>query len=345
MAQAPNAILAINSTDRYITNLPGKVLQPIQNTLFQQYFGGPPFSNDFQISSPNALMNGYIDKIIISQIQLQYNLPTIIPGANNKLVIQIETSAGSGLYNPFSIIIPYGFYTPHDLAAQMQVTLEQLGDFEVNYVSINQFELINNSNKRFFFPTPIELAGAGGQSETDVIRILKTYRLFGFNVNNSNPNTFQYSSSPPQFLYTPYIDIYSDTLTNYQKLKDTDSSTSRRKGLISRLYLSGVGTPQTTFANYPETTINLTSGVPPSQITGTATSVSSGSLGSSPFVVTYDLNNPKVVNWTPDSAINSLDFQMRDCYGDLLYVDGYDAQGNYEGFSTEFQMTLLCVES
>jgi hypothetical protein len=62
-------------------------------------------------------------------------------------------------------------------------------------------------------------------------------------------------------------------------------------------------------------------------------------------VLTYDLNSPKVINWTPDTAVNSLDFQLRDCYGDLLFtrvplVGG----GDGEVFNTEFQMTLLCIE-
>lgn len=342
-AQAPNAILAISSTDRYIANVPGNVNQPFANNLIAQYNGGAPYSNDFSITAPNALINGYIEKIVISQIQLQYNLPTIIPGVNDKIVLRIETSVGSGMYNTFSITIPYGFYNPNDLAAQLEQALLLLGNFEVNYVSINQFEFKNNSNLRFFFPDPDGLA-ALGQSPTDIIRILKTYKLLGFLTYNNAPNTFQYSSTFPQFLYTPYIDLYSDALTNYQRLKDTDSSTSRRKGLIARLYLSGVGQPQTTYANYPETTYTFTTNGLPSQITGVSSTVSSNSLGSSPFIITYDLNSPKIINWTKDTAVNSLDFQMRDCYGDLLYVDANIPGSYYEGFSTEFQITLLCIE-
>ena len=208
MAQAPNAILAISSTDRYITNVPGKVNQPFSDRIFKEYFGGSPFSNDFSISAPNALMNGYIEKILISQIQLQYNLPTIIPNVNDKIVIAVETGAGTGLYNITAITIPYGFYTPNDLAVQLQVALQAINSgFEVNYVSINQFEFVNNSNRRFYFLPPVELAIAGGQSPENIIKILKTYKLLGININNANPELFQYSTTPPQFLYTPYIDI------------------------------------------------------------------------------------------------------------------------------------------
>jgi hypothetical protein len=100
-------------------------------------------------------------------------------------------------------------------------------------------------------------------------------------------------------------------LTNYQKIKDTNTSIIAPKGLVARLYFSGVGSPQTTG--------------------------SLSALGTAPFVMTADLNFPKVITWTPEQTVTSIDFQLRDCYGDLL--PGYE-----EGYSTEFQMTLLCTE-
>ena len=74
--------------------------------------------------------------------------------------------------------------------------------------------------------------------------------------------------------------------------------------------------------------------------------VPSDALGSKPFVLTYDLNSPKIINWTPDSAVNSLDFQLRDCYGDLLFtnIQALTPGNPVEQWNTEFQMTLLCIE-
>jgi hypothetical protein len=112
-------------------------------------------------------------------------------------------------------------------------------------------------------------------------------------------------------MYTPYIDIYSDTLTNYQRVKDTDTTIKNTKGLIARIYLSGVGNPQT--------------------------SIGSSALGSAPFIMTADLNSPKVIRWTPDVTVTTIDIQVKDQYGDLL--PGYDT-----GYNTEFQMTILGVE-
>ena len=343
---AANAILAISSTDRYITNLGGNANQPFSNALEAQFDNAGPYSNDFSIIAPNALMNGYIDKIKISQIQLQYNLPTIIPYGNDLLIVGYEISPQSGNFTYQQVGLPYGFYTPAEIAALLENRLSYyLPDLQPWVVSFTSsigndfgFSVVTNNQDglRFFFPRPSDLRipSAYVLSEPDIIRYLKTCKLLGFNTNNGTPTDIQgqVSWAAPDFLYTPYIDIYSDALTNYQKLKDTDTSTSRRKGLIARLYLSGVGNPQTTssaFVNQDGLIITP-----------------STALGCNPFILTFDLNTPKIINWTPDTAVNSLDFQLRDCYGDLLFTNLPTTNPGItnEVFNTEFQMTLLCVE-
>jgi hypothetical protein len=340
---AANAILAISSTDRYITNLGGNANQPFSNTLEAQYDNVGPYSNDFSIIAPNALMNGYIDAIKISQIQLQYNLPTIVPNGNDLMIVGYETSPQSGVYAYQQIDLPYGFYTPSEIAALLETELNtyipSLQPWVVNFTSSIGadwgFSVVsdNEDELQFYFPRPTELRDNLTITEVAIANYLKTCRLFGFNTNNGDPSYIgQVSWTAPEFLYTPYIDIYSDALTNYQKLKDTDSSTSRRKGLIARIYLSGVGNPQITsnaFVNQDGLIV-----------------VPSTALGCNPFVLTYDLNTPKIINWSPDTAVNSLDFQMRDCYGDLLfnYNPSTSPGQAADVFNTEFQMTLLCVE-
>jgi len=372
MALQANAILAISSTDRYIKSSSGNVNQPVSDTLLAQYRGGFPFSNDFTIEAPNALMNGYIDRIVISQIQLQYNLPTVIPTKNNLLIIFVETAQGTGFFNPYSCFLPYGFYTPTELAVMLQMQLNyavygnpQNSEFTVMYNQKStppEYGQIGNTGftiflfdneRRFYFPSPNEiLAKVEDITDITITSILKCYKLFGIDVRNQNAGKEQTSFTSPQFLFTPFIDIYSDALTNYQKLKDTDSSVSKRKGLIARLYLSGVGSPVSTVLEpYLPYSINLesTTGGTITEIVGSATPSreASTSLGSCPFVMTCDLNNPKVVNWSSDTAINSLDFQMRDCYGDLLFSalsPNVFGDTYVETFNTEFQMTLLCIE-
>jgi hypothetical protein len=363
MAGRPNAILAISSTDRYIKNTntgtaidpnTGQIItvtqnnQPTSNFLQTQFLGEAPYSNDFSITAPNALINGYIDKIVVSQIQLQYYLPTVIPGSNDTLFIFLEESPSSNIYDEFDVSIPYGFYSPVELAAILQIRLnaDTGSTFTVSYseTSISGgyvgYNITNTQGKKFCFAG---LDYLNDNYEQGVVNTtLKTYRLFGMNTTNASDDILspgfkaqlsQGSSLAPVFLYTPYIDIYSDALTNYQNLKDADSSTSKRKGLLARIYLSGVGSPQFTSDTY----------IDPN--TGATVSLSDA-LGSKPFLLTYDLNTPKIIQWTDQTAINSLDFQMRDCYGDLLFVRTEEPVIGYaqEVYNTEFQMTLLCIE-
>lgn len=283
--------------------------------------------NDFTIQSSGSLIYGYITKIVVTQVQLQYNVPTINYGLNDLFYI-----ADYATNTWESVDIPFGFYYADELAAMLETQIQALGgiwvNMQVSFLPREGFVFEDTTSPTpldFYFPSYQDLES--GQfpntipiSEQEVIRVLKTYRLLGITTRNSllQPTSIQKSFEYPNFLYTPYVDIYSDVLTNYQKVKDTNTSIKSPKGLVARVYLSGVGSINTGGA-----------------VADTGRSV--GLLGTQPFVMTADLNFPKVIRWTPDQTVASLDFQLRDCYGDLL--PGYD-----NGYSTEFQMTLLCTE-
>ena len=286
--------------------------QPVSNSLLGQYRNLSPYCNNFTISSPGALIYGYIDRIIVSQIQLQYNIPTICFGRNDRLAI--TWNSGSNLV---IIIIPFGFYTPDELATAIGAVISATPalatlNITVAYNLKNGYTFTSSTPTNFSFPSP-DLLLAYSNTQAQINTILKTYKTLGINFENSeitNQPT-QTSYEYPNFLYTPYIDIYSDVLTNYQNIKDTNTSIAKPKGLVARIYLSGVGNPQYT----------------------TETSA----LGSTPFIMTADLNNPKIIQWSRDVAVPSIDFQLRDCYGEFI-------PGDVERYPTEFQMTLLCIE-
>lgn len=291
----------------------GNAQQPRQNALIGQYRNLAPYCNNFTISSPGALIYGYINRIAVSQIQLQYNIPTICFNRNDRLAFFSLTTGLDELQ------IPFGFYTPNELAIALTSLIAATPalvplDLDVSYDLARGFTFISQANIDFAFPSP-EFLLASNVPQNTINTILKTYRVFGINVENSEiaglVTDTQVSFEYPNFLYTPYIDIYSDILTNYQTVKDTNTSVEKPKGLVARIYLSGVGNPQYT----------------------TETSA----LGSTPFVMTADLNTPKIIQWSPDVAVPSIDFQLRDCYGDLI-------PGDLERYPTEFQMTLLCIE-
>jgi hypothetical protein len=363
MSHTPSAILAVSSTDRYTVGVTGGPSRK-DSGLLNLYEGIGQPGNQFQLSSTGAFIYGYIRRIAISQVQVEYRIPTVVPsngvqfgnaGANDptkakRLGNDIFAIAWNtiGPQDPTIsyINIPYGFYSPDELAAmiQAQITtlIPDLGSMVVTYSNAGTgdnpadpnnptqpgnigygnsftFNIGAGSNYRFFFPSynylsaPVSAGGAGLDDEQLII-ILKTYRLFGITVevsadNNSSPIPLLQAASP-NFLFTPYIDIVSNNLTKFQKVKDSNTTTTGRVALISRIYLSGATYPQPTSGAY--------------------------TLGSEPFTLTTDLNTPKIIRWNKDETVYNLDFSVYDQYGDLIYWTNDNP--------TEFQMTLLCME-
>ena len=320
----PNAILAINSTDRYTI---GKLASPIAAPLFKFYSapvipgqrGGTP-ANDFVLQYPNALIYGYIKSLVISQIQINYHVPTIVPNVNDKLPLKYSIDGFNFIL--FYINLPYGFYTPKELAAMLQYVIRQqtpLVDLTVEYINSAQIEfgyglgngflIQTNTTDQIKFPFANDADLLANITTRELNGVLRTYRLLG--VVPSSAGQVLTETNSPNFLYTDYIDICSASLTKYQKMKDSDTSATKRNNILARIYLSGNSNPQPTSADY--------------------------ALGSQPFVLTADLNSPKVVRWSQDEAIYDLDFQLYDSYSEPLYWSYL--------YPTEFSATLLCVES
>ena len=346
----PNAILAVNSLDRYNKNqnATGKFAS-FGASLENQYDNTGQPCNNFQVGGFGALIYGYIKKIQISQIQLEYNVPTVIAGQNDNFLIFAREIATGNLTTSL-ITLPFGYYTPQELAVIMELKINQstvgttVSDVIVSYRSSDNdflFESGNPQNYTIYFPDIVAMKlyiSANNLAPNDYILILKAYRLIGISILNSFPATEQFTGATPNFLYTPYVDIYSTALTKYQKVKDNTTSASSDSTLIARIVLSGVGIPQNTSGEISVTTY-------PSSIQPVPLTNYSYPLGSRPFVVTQDCNTPKVVRWSRDETVYALDFQLRDQYGDLLFTQ-FGTYGNNQSpvYYTEFQMTLMCIE-
>ena len=361
MAGPPNAILAINSLDRF-----SKQGQKVDTSLLDQYFNRPPYSNSFTLQSGGAFIYGYMDKIVVSAVQLQYNCPTIVPSVlqgdpqinnsstagNDQMIIAYRwlESTSPDVYNVEFIqqTLPFGFYNPNELAAVMQsiILTTNLGNLCPNFtVTYNKtisdqggfnFDVgVNSFDVGVWFPAPGSTLYIPGDLPPNPTPEQPFYnaaynrflRLVGMTIENSDVTQEGYTNMQStdiiSFLYTPYVDIISEVLTKFQNIKDTDSSANKLNSIIARIYLSGGGGAQTLTPD----------GFP---------------LGSAPFTIVQDLNSPKIIRWSPAESVYNIDFTLRDSYGDLLFTNAkYTNDENITleyGFSTEFQMTLLCSE-
>jgi hypothetical protein len=376
MSHTPSAILAVSSTDRYTVGVTGGGPARKDSALLNLYEGIGQPGNQFQISSSGAFIYGYIKRIVVSQVQVDYRIPTIVPsngvtfgsfGANDaekpkrlgNNIFPIAWGNSPADIGVSFIELPYGFYTPEELASMLTVLIRQLIPQLLNMTVIygnagtgndpanpnnptngiwgygNSFTFFVDvaSQYRFFFPSYAVLKdppsqGGVGLNDDQLIIVLKTYRLFGITVEVSAERNSQgvklLQTASPTFLYTPYIDIVSNNLTKFQKVKDSDTTPTGRVALISRVYLSGVGAPVNTVGPLPTPNPSLPFTSP------------SSSPGCEPFIMTADLNNPKVIRWNKDETVYNMDFTLYDQYGDLIYWTNDNP--------TEFQMTLLCQE-
>jgi hypothetical protein len=317
VATTADQILAAQVLQRRSVTFPGN--QPVQSSLLNSYQSAPPFANNFIISSPGALIYGYMKKLIVSQIQVQYNVPTVNEGMNDFFVLHSQTQGDF-----YDIVIPNGFYTGTNLAAVLQVIIQQtsgslfgqppIADMIVTYSPTVGFSF-SSATDTFSFVPPSYLKGQFDYPDDQVTNVYRTLRLLGMTIKNSEQENQHISDAFPIFLYTPYIDIYSDILTNYQTIKDTNTSVLKNKGLIARVYVSGTGLQNTT------------------------------DIGTVPFTFIADLNSPKIIQWSPDIAVPSIDFQVYDQYNQLLPMGPMiQSVSNDNKYQTEFQITLLCSE-
>ena len=359
----PNAILAIDSLNRYIRNQ-GANGQPatISESLQNQYnLTGQP-CNNFQVGGFGSLIYGYIKYIAVSQTQLTYNVPTIIPGQNDTFLIVATNGAGTQ-FATAEITIPFGYYTPEELTAVLTILIK---DSNINAImggnattpGINvaydetynafQFSAFDDTSSFYFpdIPTIQVYLDIIQPQNVTLASVLKCYKVLGMDINNSFFSSSQVSNTQINFLYTPYVDIFSTALTKYQKVKDNTTNNISDSTLVARVYLSGGGNPVNTGGekanNFYPALPNPNQNVAP---VGVPITNMAYPLGSRPFIVVQDCNTPKVIRWSRDETVYALDFQLRDQYGDLLFSQFINPETSVlNAYYTEFQMTLMCVE-
>ncbi len=142
----------------------------------------------------------------------------------------------------------------------------------------------------------------------------------GYAVNGINGSTYT-------GLYTQYIDICSPTLCQAQYVRDGNTNQKViRRDLICRLYIAN---EVSMFQTDP--------------------------TGTRPFVIHRQFKNAKVMKWTADRSIDSIDIQLYDQFGNPLpvlpgYIDGVTNVNGVlgsevaQGAPADFALTFLVDE-
>jgi hypothetical protein len=289
-AQA-SAFLCVDSFDRNQTAEEAQVVrQPI---------------NNFVLTKRQPFVSGYFNRIGLTELRFPFSTPNI--NARNNKIVFLDASNVS-----FTITVPEGFYTPSELATELdnQLTTDISGQtWAVTYEDTEaSFQIVSNANfvvQPFNYGTKRTLRGL----------------FYMLNGQTLAPATTWISSPMPNMAYTQYVDVVSRTLTQFQTTKDNSTRDNQVTAIIARIYLNnysseGVGQGDATAGIYWS--------------------------GCRPALVYRFYNVPKYSSWSPGQFIDQIDIQLLDDCGELLY---YGAPGLAQFSNNDFQLTFHCSEN
>ena len=318
------AELVIDSLDRFhdtvSTLYSGQSVAKLLNTLVGTR---SPVSN-FQINVNRNLLYGYFHRLAITQVQFQLRLPTIIAGVNNQFLLSKNASTGGVVVS--TITVPQGYYTPTTLAAALQALIRAApagtAGYTVAYTPLTGgFTFATNTADTtclYFanFPPAINIPEATAEIYYKFGRLIGAGRIaYGVQSETATPPvvapTPSFTTQQLNFFYTDYIDICSQTLTRYKRVKDAASTDAGLQNVVARVYLNPPDTRQGYSAN--------------------------DSPNSTPSILTVEFKTPDSHKWSSEEALQNIDFQLYDMWGAPLY---WSSENN-----TEFQLTLLASES
>ena len=310
-----NALMATSSLDRISGTNEAIISQPYNNFKVQTLGGN--------------IIQGQVNKIRVAEVLFPYDIPTVVAGKNDTIIFDVVDISANGdiSFNFISVTVAPGFYTAAELASAFSLALPaSMADLTVAVDPITQCIYMVNSgvwdpsgNNKIFIPYGGQPGAPAKENIFDSPSLLWTmgfrnlYARLGFSpswpsaiitgglalVPDGYPNvapvlvfpadrTFQaIVGASYTGLYTQYIDLCSPSLCQAQYVRDGNTNqTVIRRDIIARIYISN------------ETS---TQGTDP--------------IGTRPFVIHRQFKNPKVMKWTAERSIDSIDLALFDQYG------------------------------
>jgi hypothetical protein len=323
--QPKTAELHLDSLDRYTVN---DVPVPAANTtgadqntakLFGPVFSSSPepSTNNCVIQTKRNLLYGYFSRVALTQFNLNYYVPTIVTGYNDKFSLVISGGTGTVFYT-----IPQGYYNTTTLAAALQTLIRATPGNPVPAAGVsppttNTSVASNPINSGFSITSGNALTftfnpGVTAQSVADANNYGRVWRLLG--VMDQVPFTTT-RLGVPNLRPTDYVDIVSQALSNYKDTKDANSSVQSPGSVIGRIWLTeSFVNNQTASGGYPDPNL----------------------LGNAPLCITKTWVSPNWSQWSPNQAINSVDITLLDMWGNPLFWS--------PTYQTEWSATLTVQE-
>jgi hypothetical protein len=316
--------------------------------------------NDFVINRQQTLMQGYMTRVALTEINFNWNIPNVNQYNNTFSIMLFPNDPVSipALYRyVLSVEIPVQFYGPtvlgqvienelNDAITALAATYPALPDYyeiEIVWVSIdNSFSVANIHEHIPGNPNSISAIGVvntPGKNQ-DVLDLMgfsspptpSTSLLTGTNCAR------KIFGSLASMLYTPYFDIVSNELTKKQNVLDNSTNQLTGRNIIARIYIN------------PE----YVTPVPLTFKDGNPTVPNEDGLyniiGTRPFTISKEFQNPKQIFWDTKEFISVVDLKLIDYKGDVLceVPSEYDPDLNIFLFGsgkTNWQLTFQITET
>ena len=289
--------------------------------------------NNIYINKQQTLLNGYFTRLALTEINMQWNTPNVIASGeckNNTLLLEQSATLSGVVTDSYLIELPEGFYTPRELAADIQVLLNTEavfggGSWSCTYNERDGTFSITDEGETIRF----RIRPQNIKASDDLCN------LMGFSTP-SKLFTFGIFGSYASMVYTPYFDIVSLQLTKKQNVSDNSSSTITGGNLLARIYLNNAG-----FITRADRTDPAEPQLADCPIVGVRA-----------FSLYKEYIIPKQIYWDTKEFIATIDLRLIDYKGRLLYMApqgiatiGEDGLFTQCGNSTNYQLTLQITET
>jgi hypothetical protein len=244
--------------------------------------------NDFLINKPAPMLDSFARRIAVTEVQFPWAIPNVT-AYNNSFYISWDLPALTQ-----KVTIPVGFYTGVELAAAVQAAIMALP----TPPTAPMFVTYDAGNRTF----TIEATGSPAFILNNNASLVVDYTLY-----YSQPSLLRTMGITPNQMgtviltsitgistmirYTDFVDITSGRMNTNSDAKDGTTKLNTIRDYIVRIY---IGNDINTYLEDPN--------------------------GVRPFEIHRQIVHPKFIRMNPEQFLTSLDIQVRDMYGNLVWL-------------------------
>jgi hypothetical protein len=242
--------------------------------------------NDFTISKAQPVLDSFARRIACVEVQMPWAIPNITTYNN--------TFYASFVVGGLKLItVPVGFYTGDELALAVTASFASL----VGIGGPPPTVAYDAGNRTFTITTvggnDVTIwNGVGAIDYRAYYSQASLLRTLGFTPNQFGIAIVVSRTGIPTFIrYTNFVDITSTRLNYNSDAKDGTTKQNTIRDYVVRIY---IGNDINTYIEDP--------------------------AGTRPFEIHRQICHPKFIRMNPEQFLNSVDFQVRDEFGNLVYV-------------------------